>query len=474
MPQHSQIRVDEEPAVPPAAVPDPADPSPRRSRRDSMGPRASQGMLGIVARLSLVNSLVLFASVVTGPLQARALGPAGRGEVAAILVPPVILTYLWGLGMNQYVSMRAAQLRALGPLVGSILAVQLVISVVAVAVGIPLASFLAHGRPRVHLFLLLNFCMLPLGLIFGTAFAVANGRGQWGRILFVRACPPLLTVAAFVALFALSDLTVTAVAIVTLAASLAAGLPLVLSLRECLPLSLHRAYVAEGLRFGVKSWLTSLSNLINARLDQFVLIVLVSSSQLGLYAVAVTASEFATVLSSSQASALIPRVARGDHALGARSIRILLPLIVAVNAGAALAAPLALPLVFGHGFRAAVPVVWLLLLAAVPLAGAAVLSQVLVTSGFPGKSAIAQGVGAAITVPGLLVAVPLLGIIGAALVSVVAYTVSFAMLLYFCKRHFGHRLSDYLVPRAGELRATLRAIGLRLRPRLPGRAHDPV
>jgi Na+-driven multidrug efflux pump len=68
-------------------------------------------------------------------------------------------------------------------------------------------------------------------------------------------------------------------------------------------------------------------------------------------------------------------------------------------------------------------------------------------------------------VPGLILLLPRLGAMGAALVSLIAYTTTFSILVAVATRHFGHRVRDYLLPRRDDLDA-LRAIALSVAARL--------
>jgi O-antigen/teichoic acid export membrane protein len=407
----------------------------------------------IVGRLTLVNGAVTLAGLITGPLQARALGVSGRGELAAITVPPMIMTWLLGLGLGGYVSMRAAREEEIGPMVGSILGLQILVSLILIVVSVPFAALLARGRHTVELFLIISFVVTPVGLTQIIAFSIANGRSQWRRMILMRVTPPVVAVACFVALFVVGRLTVASAAIVTIAGGLLATLPLIPTIRECGRLSFHWDIAIAGLRFGLKAWLTSITGLANLRLDQFLMVALVSSAQLGLYSIAVTIAGFAAVLTTSLANAILPRIAKGEVALGARTLRMTLPVLLLAGVAVGIVAPIALPLIYGSAFIKSVPMIWLLIVGSFPLGGATILDQVLTSAGYPGRPAIAQTCAFVITVPGLIVLLPLWGGVGAAIVSIVAYTVNFSLLLMFSLRRFGGKLSDYLVPRPQELGA---------------------
>jgi O-antigen/teichoic acid export membrane protein len=104
--------------------------------------------------------------------------------------------------------------------------------------------------------------------------------------------------------------------------------------------------------------------------------------------------------------------------------------------------------------------VWVLLVANLPLAGATMLSTVLTSSGRPNASAVSEMAALAITVPGLVVLLPLLGGIGAAVVSLIAYSVSFVILLVAASRYFQTPFRPFLLA----TRSDVRWLGDSLRP----------
>jgi O-antigen/teichoic acid export membrane protein len=96
--------------------------------------------------------------------------------------------------------------------------------------------------------------------------------------------------------------------------------------------------------------------------------------------------------------------------------------------------------------------------AGLPQAGLLALGQVLPAAGRPGAASVGEFVSLVITVPGLILLLPALGAMGAALISVVAYTTTFAILLAVTTRHFGHRWVDYLLPRRADLAMLIRLV----------------
>ena len=399
----------------------------------------------------LANALPAVTGLVTAPLQARALGPEGRGTLAAILVPLAIAPVLLNLGVMQYAGKEAARGRPLSRLIGSLGAVYLVVGLVAIAMAVPVADLLADGRETVRTFLLIGFYLLPLALLIQLLIAVNSGLQRWPQVIRAQLIPPLTTLIGVVALYVTGHLTVATVAIVVLAGSLASALPLIGVIRRAGLPRIDGEIIREGVPFGAKAWAGTVASHANVRLDQLLMIKLVSARQLGLYAVAATLANFSGVIASAVASAANPRIAQGDSVLPARALRITLVAVGAVNLVLALLTPLLLKVVFGDAFAGAAPMAWVLLGGGVALGGVTVLANALISAGRPEVPAYGELLALTLTVPGLLVLLPAVGAVGAAYVSLCAYTLNFTVLLVAARRTFGGRLRDFLVPSADDL-----------------------
>ena len=412
-------------------------------------PRSSR-LSGAVARLTLVNALGAATGLITGPILARALGASGRGDLAAIVVPLSLAPAILSLGIPAYAFLELPKGRAVNEVVGSLALPLVVIGAVTAAFAVPVADALAGGRETVRLFLLIGLLLTPLALVgnlFGACLAALE---RWRLVAVFRLIPFATPFVALVALYATGRLTVTSASVVTIAGatlSLLAGLPL-LERRPVFRPPLFRA----SLRFGLKSWLGGLALLANVRLDQFLMIPLVPSRELGLYAVAYTLSGASNLATGAVQPPLMARIGAGDTYLLPDVVRVTLASTLTLNFALAVVTPLLLPLVFGAEFRDAVPMALILLAANVSFAGATVLSGALQADGVPLVPSIAEGGALVLTVVGLLALLPSLGGVGAALVSLAAYSASFVFQLVVARRRIPGALRAYLVPSPTDLR----------------------
>jgi O-antigen/teichoic acid export membrane protein len=409
-------------------------------------------VLNIVRRLFAVSVLQALGGIVTGILAARALQPEGRGELAAIAAPLGIAPFVVAFGLTTYATRAAARGDRLGPLVGTLGIASVAIGLVMIAPGLWLAHVLAEGRQHVELLIGVGMVLLPVSLLAGILGNVAMGLGEWSWITRQRMIPVIGSLIAYVVLYALNALTVVSAGIVLIATGALTIVPVLPVLARAGRLSLDGSLAKNAFTWGARVTPITFSQLLNHRLDQLIMVPLVSASELGLYAVAVTVSGVAGMLSSSISTVLLPRlVSAGSDADVGRAVRTGLVAVVLIGIPTAAVSPVAVPLLFGSGFSPAYPLILVLLVATVPLAGVAFFASAYTAHDKLGVASLSEIVALGVTVVGLVLLLPSLGAMGAALVSLVAYSVNFAWLVAVAPGDFGGRMRDYCLPRRADL-----------------------
>jgi len=416
-------------------------------------PRVPLRLTAVVSRLTGANVLGAAAAFITGPLLARALGASGRGDLAAIIVPVTLAAYVLGLGLPTYANRELPRGRPVGVVVGSVGALLIAVGAMAALAAVPVADALAGGRGVVRTCLIVGFLCMPLFLLGTLFYSSVAGLQRWRAVIAMRLIPIGVTTVAFVGLSIAGHLTVASAAAFSLLGALLALVPAAPMLTEAGRPVFRAAVAREGLVFGLKTWLGTLALLGNVRLDQFLMITVVSPRELGLYAVAVTLASASSLLITGITPPLFARVSHGESELLPRVLRVSLALTVLLNIGLAVVTPVLLPALFGPEFSDAVPMALILLVAAVPFTGAAVLSAGLQADGAPAISSMAEGIALVVTVAGLAVALGPLGGIGAALVSLASYSASFVFqLVAIHRRHSDTPLHRYVFPTAADVR----------------------
>jgi O-antigen/teichoic acid export membrane protein len=405
-----------------------------------------------VGGLTLANAVPTVAAFATAPILARALGPDGRGVLASIVVPLTFAPIIAQLGVGQYLVREAARGRPTRELVGSIgLPLLFVAALVAIFAG-DLSSLLIPEGGTAHTLLQIGFSLLAVALFGNLLQDIAWGRQQWRLLMVVRVIPPALYAVAIAVLAVVGALSVQSAVIALWATGVVVFVPLFKTLRDAWIPRVKIDVMKEGLSFGLKSWFAGFSNVINLRLDQLLMIRLVSSHDLGLYAIAVNVATVPTLATSAFGSFVLPRVATGDEDVVGRASRVGLLVILVAGSLVALALPVGIPLVFGDAFADAIPMVLILLVGLAPMSMFSILNAALGGAGMPAAGTYAEIAALCVTVPGLLIALPLIGAIGAAIVSSAAYTVSATVLLLLARRRFSTSLRELLVPTVADLR----------------------
>ena len=416
-----------------------------------MRPRRAR-VSGVVARLTAANVLNAAGGFVTGPLLARALGASGRGDLQAVIVPLSLVPGVLGLGIPAFAYRTLPRGRRVEEVIGSLGLPLLAIGLVAAAAAVPVADFLAAGRATVRTWLIVGLLTTPLVLLVSLMLSSLAALERWRAVVVMTAIPFAVPFVATIVLFVSGHLTVATAAAAAIAASVLAIVPAVPLLirvrRPVFRLSLARG----GLDFGLKSWLGGLAVTANARLDQVLMITFVSSRQLGLYAVATTISGVFGLVTGAVSPPLMTRIASGERHLIPQAVRIVVMLTVGMNVIVALMTPIVLSALFGPEFEGAAEMAFVLLAASIPLAGASVLSSALQADGAPLIPTAAEAIALVITVTGLLTLLRPLEGMGAALVSLAAYSASFMVQVIVAKRRLGVPFRAFVIPSGDDVR----------------------
>jgi O-antigen/teichoic acid export membrane protein len=409
---------------------------------------AERRSLRSVARnLTLVNLVYTGASVVTSPLQAHALGPDGRGELAAVTVVLGLVAMMGDFGLSAYSIRESSRGRKVSVLLGSIGPQLLLLGCFWAALAPWLASAVADGRGTVETLLLIGLLSCPLLIPSTLTTGIVWGQQRWALYAIQRLTLPLGTLVVFPILYVLDSLTVMSAGLTMIGFSLLGHVPAYRVLKDTGKLRRDRTVAREARSYGRRVWISQLANLTNGRLDQLLMTQLVPSAELGYYVVALNFSLLQTAFTSAVATALLPRVAAGNSQLIGRALRGVLIVIVPLGAGLFVTVPYLLPLIFGRAFAEAVLMCQILVCAAIPLALVHILTTTLNAINRPGIAAKGEVLSLLITVPGLVLFVGNYGGVAAATVSGVAYSATAMYLATHVRRSVGGTWADLLVPR---------------------------
>lgn len=193
------------------------------------------------------------------------------------------------------------------------------------------------------------------------------------------------------------------------------------------PFERNRIDSREVVKYGARAHLGNLSAIDGLRLDLAAISIFLSTTQIGLYAIAIAVSNIARSQAVAIGMAGMPAVASQTGwaavSLGRKIVRRTIIVSLATSCLMAAVAPLLVPAVFGRSFDAAVPVTIALLGATAVACFRQALGDALRALERPGAGSIAElltWAAALIAIPTL---VPRLGLLGAPLAVGIAYTV---------------------------------------------------
>jgi len=193
------------------------------------------------------------------------------------------------------------------------------------------------------------------------------------------------------------------------------------------------------MRFGAKAGLLNVANLLNYRVDIYIVAMLLPVATVGLYTIAVTGAESALSLTLAVGQATLPRIGGLDRTqagiFAARCLRNTVFFAAILCAVGMLAAPLVVGLLFGHAYTSIVTPMRILLLGIVAASTGSIVSNYFMLNLGRTEPPLMVALFSTVLCAGIsLVMVPRVGMLGAAAASSIAYAISQTVAIaYFCK-----------------------------------------
>jgi O-antigen/teichoic acid export membrane protein len=391
----------------------------------------------MVARTAGFNMASTVAAGLGGVLLARTVGPTVRGEYAAITAWFGIALMVGGMGQPAalcfYVSRDPLRAREY---VATSRAMMLTTGGLALTAGVLIAPVLSRGNPDMALGYRIAFSASVMAFV-GASYTFSLQARDLRRWNVVRVSQPVLSVVAMGVLWSLRLLTLST-ALIGLAATMMLQLGWAYRCCRLTGLAPGRAtarLVRPLAAYGVAQIAALTPAAVNAHLDLLVLSQTVASADLGRYAIAVSLTLLPIPLVAAIGNVAFPRLASRRVVTEATRRLQLLAVLGSAAVAAGMLVPLALvaywlvPLVFGAGYRGAVPLLWILTPGAVFLACGQVVGDLLRGRNHPDVVAWAEGLAAVFTVALLIALLPVVGVSAAAIASTVAYGIALAMML---------------------------------------------
>lgn len=391
------------------------------------------------ATLGAANLIAQALSFVNGLLMARGLGTVGRGQVALVAAYDDIstngLTLGVPVGVGYFVTQPSddAALRE-RRLLGAALKVSFWSTAAAIVLGWLVYEFAVAGSPEAIRWIV--FAAIGTTPVVNTvpmaARMILMARGQLRRMAAVAISVTLMRLLAFLGLIVAGEFSAVTAAVAFIGGGWASN-ALALVVTGVRP-SMGEP-VGPLLRFGSKTIVASLSTMANSRVDQVLIAAFVGTGELGIYAVAVGISFVPQNVASSLSSALYRESAHDsvDRRLTTRRVRRAIKFSLAAAAVSAIGAAATIPILYGSDFRGAIVPAVILCFASAALGASSILVGVGNSTGHPEIGSWSSFGALLVTGFGLAVALPLLGIVGAALVTLAAYSVRWMVADRMCR-----------------------------------------
>jgi O-antigen/teichoic acid export membrane protein len=201
--------------------------------------------------------------------------------------------------------------------------------------------------------------------------------------------------------------------------------------------------------FGVQGEIGNVLQMLNYRLDQYLVRYFVGLAGVGIYAVGASMTEAIFVLANAVALVLLPRLTANEeeaHWMAPLATRNTMLIAAVAAIGLAAVAPVLVPLAFGEEYQDSVQALWLLLPGTVALAGSKVLTSYIFSKGRPLVNTAITALSLVVTIGADLILIPVFDVNGAAIASSLAYFAHFAAALLAYSMISGRSPLGALIP----------------------------
>lgn len=369
------------------------------------------------------KTLILGLQAATGILTARILGPAGRGELAAMILWPLFVANVTTFGIPSsliyHLRNRAGERERL---VANGFVMSLVTGVIAAAAAAGLLPWeLRQYSPAIVRAADWFLITVPLCSITLAGRAALEAAHDFKASNAIQILTPLATLAGLLLFIAVHRLNPYSAAIAYVAASVPSFWLMIARVGRA-GMNMARVQLAtirQLLQFGIRSYGIDILGTLALQVDQVLVVSLLNASAMGSYVVVLSLSRMLNVFQTSVVMVLFPKAAGHSAskvmAMTGDAVRISGLVTATCGVVICLAGPALLRVVYGAEYAAAAGALRILVLEAVLSGVTFVLAQAFMALNRPGVVTLLQGIGLSLCIPLMLLLIPRYGIYGAAL-----------------------------------------------------------
>jgi O-antigen/teichoic acid export membrane protein len=428
-----------------------------RRGADARSPRAAVWLMSVTSVLSPM------AGVLTQPVLARALGPDGRGVLAAALAPAALAVAAGTLGLPDAVTFYVAKHpRWRRPVLIWGMVLTLVAGVLGASIVVAFSERLSGGNGALTNYIVFAAILSVPTLVMGVFGGVASGMQLWGRIAIQRSAALLIRVGALVVLYFTGSLNVVTAIIVTTAAPLASGV-LYLSLLSRInvdpPAERVSVIVRTVVSYGARVWVGSVASMTLSRVAAILIVPLSTPLQLGFFSVAQTISDVPLVVALGIQGAVFGLSSKDPDINRVATVARMVTILTSFGCGAmAASVQFWLGPLFGAGFSGALLPTLLLLASSVVCVPGIMASSGIAALGRPTLRSVAIFSTLLVNAGLLIVLVPVWGAAGASLASLAGNIVFSGVLLAMLSKLSGVAFVRFLPLRVEDFKMLYREI----------------
>lgn len=384
------------------------------------------------------NGGIAALGLATGVLVARLLGPSGTGELTAVQLVPTFVATVAMLGLSEALVFFSSKCPEQGRgYLATAMTVAALASFSAAGVTYWLLPLVLRDESHAILFSARVYLLIgPVLVLAGLPFHSLRGYQRFASWNLLRVLPSLSWLLVICLAGYVLGATAQGLAIAYLGALAVLGFAITGYVVATLPGTYRPRvrFARQLLSFGLPAVLTTLPQILNLRLDQVILIGLIDAEQLGFYVVAVAVGAGVVPVAIVAGQVLFPRVAAmrmgpDDVLLIAQGVRFAALASLMASVGVSVAVPFLLPLLFGDQYRSAVVAACILSIASGVWGFGHSIEEVLRGLNRQRSIILAEVVGLVSVLITILPLVHTAGIVGAALCSIVGYTITVLLLV---------------------------------------------
>jgi len=385
--------------------------------------------------------IILVINILGGILTARLLGPLGKGQLTAVTLWPAVLAALGNLGLVESIVYYIGKEN--GNNVKNVWSGALLLaifqSITLIFLGYIFLPVLMYQYSSSFIRIARYYLLfIPLNILTLYGIAIFQGRllmGLYNLVRLLVTCSYLVGV-LILALF--NKLTVEyCVAILLLSNTIVLGFELYwLRKFGWLMIGTNFKYIRKMITFGLKAHIGNISSLLNSRMDQMVMAIVLEPELLGLYVVAVTISGGVNIATSAIAIVTFPTLSNQKSIVRqkkvfTRLIRLTFWSSLTIAIFLLSVTGLLITILFGEDFTPAIPSARVLIFAAIMSGMNTTLASGLRGFGKPSIPSLGELISLAFTGVMLLLLLPKWNILGAAMASLLAYSANFLFMYLY-------------------------------------------